>query len=375
MKIVLVVSSMETGGAERVAAVLSSAWAARSDSVTLVVTYSKRGSCFYPISEKVNLIFLADRMRRDAHIPLGFAAKLAELRRIFVEAQPDVIVSFLTNVNIAAILASRGLNIPVVVCEHNDPAADGRSLLWRLLCRLVYPQASALTFLSESIATAFCKGREGVIPYVAVVPNPLPEELLGVAKPRRGSGRKRLISVGRLHPQKQYGLLIDAFAKVADEFDDWDLWIWGEGAERSMLTERIAELHLASRVYLPGKTQAPWDEMVAADAFVLSSRFEGMPMALMESMALGVPAVAFDCRSGPRELMRDGRDGLLIPPGDAGELAAALRRLLSDRALREELGSKGARSIRERYSVVTILAVWDQLFAQLRIVDDSTGAR
>ncbi|MEA3120091.1 MAG: hypothetical protein QOI13_3361, partial [Paraburkholderia sp.] len=247
-----------------------------------------------------------------------------------------------------------------------DPIADGRSLLWRLLCRLVYPHASAVTVLSASIAASFRQGRAGVTPSVAVVPNPVPDELLSIAKTRRAGGRKRLISVGRLHPQKQYGLLIEVFAKVAGEFEDWDLWIWGEGSERSMLTNKIAELNLAGRVFLPGRTRAAWDEMARADVFVLSSRFEGMPMALMESMALGVPAVAFDCRSGPRELMRDGEDGLLIPPGDAGALAAALRRLLSDGALRNELGCKGARSIRERYSVAAILAVWDQLFAQLR---------
>ncbi|MFL9922554.1 glycosyltransferase family 4 protein [Paraburkholderia fungorum] len=365
MKIVLVASSMESGGAERVAAVLSEAWSARGDTVTLVATYSKRGGCFYPVSDKVRMIYLTDRIKGNARAIFGYAAKLAALRKLFVEAQPDVIVSFLTNVNISAILASRGLHVPVIACEHNDPVADGRSTLWKLLCRLVYPRATAITFLSESIAMAFREKNAGTAPHIAVVPNPISDELLGIAKIQRADGRKRLISVGRLHPQKQYALLIESFARIAGEFDAWDLWIWGEGPERSMLTDRIAALGLGDRVFLPGRTKAVWDEMAAADAFVLSSRFEGMPMALMESMALGVPAVAFDCRSGPRELTRDGQDGLLIPPGDAAALAAALRRLLADDALREELGSKGARSIRERYSVDAILPVWDRLFTRL----------
>ncbi|MGF6769051.1 glycosyltransferase involved in cell wall biosynthesis [Paraburkholderia sp. GAS199] len=370
MKIVLVVSSMESGGAERVAAILSQAWAARGDTVTLVATYSKRGGCFFPVSDKVRMVYLADRMSARVKKPFGYVAKIAALRRLFVEAQPDVIVSFLTNVNITAIVAARGLRVPVVACEHNDPTADGRSMLWKLLCKLVYPRATAIAFLSESIAAAFRKkhkDRERSAQRIAVLPNPVSDELLGFARTTRADGRKRLISVGRLHPQKQYGLLIDTFAKVANEFDDWDLWIWGEGPERDMLTARIAELNLGDRVLLPGRTQAVWDEMAAADAFVLSSRFEGMPMALMESMALGVPSVAFDCRSGPRELMRDGQDGLLIAPDDAAALADALRRLLADAALREELGKKGARSIRERYSVPAILAIWDQLFSRLSV--------
>jgi glycosyltransferase involved in cell wall biosynthesis len=367
MKIVILVGTMESGGAERVATILSGAWAARSDSVTLVATYSEHRGCFYRLSDKVRLIYLADQTSRNPLKRFGYPAKLVALRRLFVEAQPDVIVSFLFHVNISTILASRGLRIPVIACEHNDPGADGRSSLFKLLCRLLYPQASALTFLSESMAAAFPRERESGTPCVAVVPNPVPDELFGIARPPRSGGRKRLISVGRLHPQKQYRLLIEVFAKVADEFEDWDLWIWGEGPERSMLTDRIAELNLAGRVFLPGTTEAVWNEMAAADAFVLASRYEGMPMALMESMALGVPAVAFDCPSGPRELMRDGQDGLLIPPGDARALAAALRRLLSDGALRKELGSKGARSIRERYSVAAILAVWDRLFAELHV--------
>jgi glycosyltransferase involved in cell wall biosynthesis len=355
------------GGAERVAAVLSAAWAQRDDTVTLVPTYSKHGGCFFPISEKVRMIYLADRVKHSPLRRISYAARMRELRKIFVEEQPDVIVSFLFNVNVNVILASRGLHIPVIACEHNDPAADGRPLLWKLLCRLMYPRATALTFLSQSMATPFEKIRAGDTPCIAVVPNPIPDELLGIARPQRAEGRKRLISVGRLQPQKHFELLIETFAKVADDFDDWDLWIWGEGSERPMLTQRIAELNLSDRVFLPGSTQAAWHEMAAADAFVLSSRFEGMPVALMESMALGVPAVAFDCPSGPRELMRDGQDGLLIPPGDAAALATALRRLLSDEVLREELGVKGARSIRDRYSVPQILAVWDRLFAQLRL--------
>ncbi|MBB5505166.1 glycosyltransferase family 4 protein [Paraburkholderia atlantica] len=368
MKIVLVVNSMgEPGGAERVAAVLSAAWAQRNHTVTLVPTYSKHGGCFFPIDEKVRMIYLADRVKHSPLRRINYIARLTELRKLFVEEQPDVIVSFLTNVNINVILASRGLHIPVIACEHNDPVADGRPLLWKLLCRLTYPRATALTFLSQSMAAPFEKMRSGSTPRIAVMPNPIPDELFSITRPQRAEGRKRLISVGRLEPQKHYELLIETFAKVANDFEDWDLWIWGEGPERPMLTRRIAELDLSRRVFLPGSTQAAWDEMAAADAFVLSSRFEGMPVALMESMALGVPAVSFDCPSGPRELMRDGQDGLLIPPGDATALAAGLRRMLSDQALREELGVRGARSIRDRYSVARILAIWDHLFGQLRL--------
>lgn len=367
MNIVLVVNSMESGGAERVASTLANSWAERGDSVTLVATFSGRGNCFYPVSDKVRLVYLADLVGRKGRGPLTLLKRLVTLRALLRDSRADVIVSLLTNVNIVTIVSSRGLGIPVIACEHNDPSADGRSMLWKVLCRIVYPKAKVLTFLSENIAAPFRKWLPGE-QRLAVIPNPVANEIFREHRPAASPGaRKRLISVGRLHTQKQYDLLIKTFASLASDFSDWDLWIWGEGPERSELTKLIHELSLTDRVFLPGRTSTPWREMAAANVFVLSSRFEGMPMALMEGMALGLPAVAFDCRSGPRELMRGGEDGLLIPPDDAHAMAAALRRLLSDERLRAELGEKGATSIRERYSVPSVLSIWDRIFTEIRV--------
>jgi glycosyltransferase involved in cell wall biosynthesis len=365
MNIVLIVSSMESGGAERVASTLANSWTERGDSVTLVVTFSGRGTCFYSVSSKVRLVYLADLVARKGRGPLTYLARFAALRRVIRSGKPDVIVSFLTSVNIASILASRGLGIPIVACEHNDPSADGRSIRSKLLCRLVYREANVLTFLSETIAMPF----RNSVPRarrIAVVPNPLPDDLFLESRPPVEAGaRKRLISVGRLHVQKQYDLLIATFASLAGEFSDWDLWIWGDGPERASLEASITKLGMTDRIFLPGTTKTPWKEMARADAFVLSSRYEGMPMALMEGMALGLPAVAFDCRSGPRELMREGRDGLLIPSGNTQAMADALRRLFSVESLRAELGNRAAVSVRQRYSVHAVLGIWDDLFAQL----------
>jgi glycosyltransferase involved in cell wall biosynthesis len=201
---------------------------------------------------------------------------------------------------------------------------------------------------------------------IEVVPNPLPDELL-LLQPEtvERSARKRLVAVGRLNTQKQFDLLIDVFATLAPEFPDWDLWIWGEGPERAVLEAQVARLQMGERVLMPGKTTSPWEEMARSDAFVLSSRYEGLPMAMLEGMALGLATVAFDCKSGPRELTRDGEDGVLVPPGDKSALIDALRRVMSDDALRAELGRKAAASVRQRYSSPAILRQWDAIFAQL----------
>jgi glycosyltransferase involved in cell wall biosynthesis len=366
MNIVLLVSSMGGGGAERVASTLVNAWAKRGDTVTLVVTYSGRGQCFYPLADNVRLLYLADLAGAKRRGLRGYAARFTALRAFIRQQSPDVVVSFLTNVNVTAILATRGLHVPVIACEHNDPSADGRSVFWRMACRLVYPHADLVTVLTENVLAPFGQ-MVPRMPRVAVMPNPLPDALFELRLARAPQdGRKRLISVGRLHEQKQYGVLIAAFAALADVFTEWDLWIWGDGPERAKLEMQISDRGLSGRVFLPGKTDAPWEEMAGAEIFALSSRFEGLPMALMEAMGLGVAAIAFDCRSGPRELMRGGSDGILVPAGDVDAMVQGLRQLIADDALRAELGRKAAHSIRSRYSLRVVLMLWDALFEQVR---------
>jgi glycosyltransferase involved in cell wall biosynthesis len=368
MNIVMLVSSMGTGGAERVASTLVNSWAKRGDIVTLVVTYSGRGTCFYSLASEVRLVYLADLAGSKRRGLSGYASRLIALRKLIRESGADIVISFLYNVNISGILATRGLGVPVIVCEHNNPCADGRPRMWRVLCRVLYPQADIVTLLTEDVVAAFRKLVPGAR-RVEVVPNPLSEELFALQRPAgrvdHVGPRGRLIAIGRLHMQKRYDMLISTFATLASEFADWDVWIWGEGPERRMLEALIAELGLSERVFLPGKTATPWEEMLRSDALVVTSRFEGLHMGLMEGMALGLPAVAFDCPSGPRELTRDGRDGLLVPSGDAQALASALRTIMSDAPLRAELGRRGALSIRQRYSLRLVLRIWDDLFARV----------
>jgi glycosyltransferase involved in cell wall biosynthesis len=365
MKIMLAVSSMQSGGAERVASTLVNAWAARGDSVTLVATFSGRGECFFPLSSKVELVYLADLAQGRKKGLASFIARFRAFRKLIRETKPDVIVSFLTTVNISTIVASRGLGVPHVASEHSNPLADGRSALREFMCRLVYPKAAAVTLLTQDVISAFKKRVPG-IKNLVVLPNPVPDELLQKQrKPFEPGSRKRVVGIGRLHELKQFDILINAFSLLAKDFPDWDLWIWGEGSERASLEKLVTERELAGRVFLPGITSTPWDELARSQAFVLSSRYEGLPMALMEGMALGLPCVSFDCPSGPSELTRGGQDGVLLPPGNAQELAQALRGVLADERKSEEYGKRAAQSIRERYSIQRVLHQWDELFARV----------
>ena len=363
MKILFFVSSMNAGGAERVAATLSSAWVRRGDLVTLVPTYGRKGTCFYTLNPGVRLIWLADRLGWLGRTVVSPVAKWFALRRVVREIQPDVIVSFLTNVNVTVLYATRGMGIPVIVCERTNPEHSTAAGKWlpRLRQRS-YPWASTVVVQSSEAVGAM----EAVAPglkRVRVLPNPLPTELLSIdTRPEPGSprpARQTLVAMGRLVPSKQFDILIQMFAALMLDHPDWDLVIWGDGPLRTALQQQIDDAGLGERIALGGRTDQPWQVLARADLFVMTSRVEGFPNVLLEAMALGRACVAFDCPSGPREMTENGKYALLVPLDDQRGFSHALSQLMSDATLREVMGRRAALFVRERYSLERTLDLWD----------------
>ncbi len=377
MHFLFLVSSMHGGGAERVAATLANAWVRRGDQVTLVCCYSGRGHCQQQLDPDVRLVWLADLLRGPAWLrPIH---KLLALRRLARELQPDRVLSFLTNVNVTALVALRGLGLPVVVSERTDPAHSvnlEKPLRW--LRRWTYPWARQVVVQTPHSLPHLLQVAPRVRRLMAI-PNPLPDGLPGVrehepsaetALDEVGDGLMpvrrpyQLVALGRFSPIKQFDRLIEVFAGLAPAHPDWDLVIYGDGAQRADCLARVQALGLTDRIHLPGYSQTPWADLASAHAFVLNSRVEGFPNALLEAMALGLPCVATDCPSGPAELTQGGQLAALVPLGNEPALAQALARVMqADPAQREAWGRAAAESVRTRFALDAVLAAWDEAWA------------
>lgn len=378
MKILIALSSLYSGGAERVACTLAEAWTARGDEVILLATFSGKGSCFYPLPERVSVVYLADRVATRERSVRNRIHRLAAYRALLRQERPDVIVSFLPGVNVASVLASRGLGIPLIACERTDPAAWPMPLWKKRLYGLVYRQADMVTVQTESAAQRMPSVFPG-LKSVRVLPNPVPAPVHDYA-PNPGSRhapgiRRRLVAMGRLCEEKQFDLLIEVFAELAPRRREWDLVIYGEGPLRERLRAQAEAAGLSGRVVLAGATTAPWPELARSDVFVMTSRVEGFPNALLEAMALGLPCAVFDCRSGPREITRDGADALLVTQNDREGLAAALDHLMTDPVRRLTLGMQARASVLARYSLPAVLEGWDRLFNEVRTTESSRRTR
>ena len=370
MRITLVISSLGSGGAERVMSMLASQWATKGWPVTLI-TLDDGNNDFYPLPPAITRVAL-DVMNPSSN-PVSAVfhniRRVSRLRSALRKSTPQVVLSFVDRTNVLVLLTAWGLRVPVVVSERTNPPAYPLGLAWEALRRLAYPKAKGLVLQTEGLKPwgekRVKKGRVFIVPNPVILPDAretgLPKSLKSISLKK---GRQRVVAVGRFGHEKGFDLLLEGFGRLASGFSGWDLVILGDGPLRPNLTRQVEGLGLHDRVFLPGRVKNPFPVLAGCDLFVLSSRFEGFPNVLLEAMACGLPVVAFDCPSGPADIIHHGVDGLLVPAGDVGKLAEAMQSLMENPEERVRLGD-AAKQVTGRFSMEKVAAMWESVLAQV----------
>jgi glycosyltransferase involved in cell wall biosynthesis len=360
MKILLTITTMGVGGAERVLSILADGFARRGHQVTLMTLDSCSGDVF-SVSDSVQRIALGlHRPSRTWRTRwYGNLRKIRAMRDAIGRVRPDVVVSFLSDVNILAILACAGRSTPVLVSERVDPRKHRTTRLRGWLRWIAYRRAAGLVVQTHAVAEWLTASRAR-LPPVTVIPNPvLPPSL--PATRARGNGRPYLLAAGRLTWQKGFDVLIRAVALLERAGVDLDLVIAGGGwGEERALQELAVELGVSARVRFVGRVSDLTGWFADAFAFVLSSRYEGFPNVLLEALACGTATIATDCPSGPREILEGGRLGILVPCEDPEAIASAVVSLQKDAALRARLRERGP-AVLERFGLDTVTGAWERL--------------
>ena len=382
MRITLVISTLSGGGAERVAANMANYWAASGREVTILTTGYGGQSSSYDLNPRVAHLHLAGPQfnisltDQQALVPLvGLANSCSEVERVvlakhathilklrqaIMNTRPDAVISYIDETNILALAATLETGLKVIVTEHCDPNYNSIGAGLEMLRRRLYPHAKYVVALTEESLRYFSpiagiRGR--------VIPNAVtPSAFSTSGEMAQRSNGKTLMAMGRLSHEKGFDLLIGAFALVAEKHAAWSLDIWGEGPQRSYLESRVQKLGLAHQVRMPGFTRRPFEAMRRADLFALSSLCEGFSNVLIEAMACGLAVVSFDCPSGPRHIIRDGVDGLLVPPRNARAMAEALDRLMVDDLERKRLASH-AKEAGERFGMEKVMGMWEEIIS------------
>jgi glycosyltransferase involved in cell wall biosynthesis len=366
MRLLIYIHSLENGGAERVVANLANHWASIGWDVT-VVTVAPLASDFYRVAPGVRRVAL-DLTGNGGNLLAGFwrtARRVSALRRVLRRVRPDVALSAMHTANVVLSLAARGMpGLLAVGSEHNFPPKAPMGMVWETLRRHAYGRLAAVVALTHECAAWL--GAHTHVRRLLVIPNPVSWPLAD-QEPRCDPllacrpGRRILMAVGRFSEEKNFATLVAIFARLAPRHPGWDLVILGDGPLREGLRAQAAAAGLADRILFPGRVGNMGDWYARASLYAMSSHFEGFPNTLVEAMAYGLPAVSFDCDTGPRDIIRQGVDGFLVRPGDDAAMEAALDTLMRDAALRAQYATRAIEA-RERFSMAKISRMWEALF-------------
>lgn len=335
--ILFAIGSLYGGGAERVVSVWASSLAQKGYKVSVLV-YA-RGEKEYPIDPGVKVYTVAESTK--ACNEMSMIERLRSFRKAIKACKPQVIISFLPEVQVYVALASVGLHIPRIETIRNNPwETEVLKTKFAKLWLWCFQSCKTVILQSEDQKPFF---KKSVQEKAVVIPNPVNPQYIENEK-KEYAETKKIVAAGRLAEQKNPKMMIDAVKLLSQRYDDITLEIYGIGGLREQLKAYIKEQKLEDKIFLMGRNDALYNIYKQADAYVMSSDYEGMPNALVEAMAVGLPCVSTDCKTGPRDLIDDGKNGFLVPCGDYKALAEKLERIVLMSAKERMTLGKNARN-------------------------------
>lgn len=378
MRIAYIYPALTTvGGADRVITEKANYFADKLNyEVYIITAHQKNKPYFYPLSPKVKHIDLDVDFPKQYHRSI-FARGLVyftlirlyrkRLEKLLVELKLDIVISAISR-EIDFLHKLRDGSIKIVEAHlakdylrdlHEMPSRGfpynlaGKFVTWKL--EKAVAKFRELVVLTKQDAASWSKVRSSV-----VIPNALTFKANGLSN----CTGETVISVGRLYDQKGYDLLIDAWTIVHNKHKDWVLNIFGQGTLHDQLSEKIVGLGLGDRIFLKEPVQNIADKYAGSAFYVMSSRYEGFGMVLIEAMSCGLPVVSFDCPCGPSEIILEGEDGLIVENGNVDELAEKILYMIENEDDRIRMGRNAQRNV-QRYNQKMIMEQWSQLFEKL----------
>ena len=353
-KIMFHLNSLGKGGAERVVSLLANEFV-KNDVEVVVATewYSEEE---YELDLRVNRIHagLSEKEEKASRIAKQWY-RIRNLRRILLQENPDVLISFCVKANYRAMMASTGTGIPVIVSVRNDPKIDYVGKVNGLMNKLFMNRANGCVFQTEEAKEFF----DSVLQDKSVIIcNPVNEKYL---QAERKASEKKIVCVGRLVAQKNQMLLVNAFEKILEKYPAYDLYLYGDGSDDECKEELLQYVRssrlLRNHIHFMGLSSTLEKDLADAAMFVLPSNYEGMPNALMEAMALGLPVISTDCPcGGSRYWIQPGITGQLVPVKNVNSMAQAIEYYIRNPEEAEDMGAKA----RERLKEATIDKVFEQ---------------
>ncbi len=343
MKIVFLLSNLSSGGAERTVAYLSSYLAKKGYDVTILLLQKEVFYTLHP-DVKVEKLNIKSSFKTVLGKYTNIAQRFIKTNNYLKRQKPDVVFCMLPNLAKFILKSHKKLGFKLITSERINPESSTESA--RNLKISVFKESDGIVFQTIRAKDFYLDyiGDKGVVIHNAVGNDRVYN--IEPAKVRKD----KISAMGRLTSQKDYPLLINAFNNVIKKHPSYILEIFGNGPDKDKLVSLTESLGIKDKVIFKGSCEDAINQIADSKVYVMSSLFEGMPNALMEAMAVGLPCVSTDCPNGPKELITDGENGLLVPISDEDAMTEAILRLIEDEDLSQKC-SLGARKILETHHI------------------------